>query len=308
MLLARPAGRLATRTPAAWRASLSSSAQLASTRLGCAHGRLFGSIGRPLRTAPLPAPRGQQCRNARWEQHTKADYGSKRGNSYRNESQPPKLTLSPEGIVIAIIGINGVVYLMWQSAATRAQSLSDTKMYIWMRDNFSTSWDNLTSGRVWTLLTAGFSHVGLMHLGVNMLVLHSFGPDIARMLGVRRFAVFYLAAVACGNMFSAIVNGVILPRITGNPQLSSQRSIGASTATVAVSVLFACVYPKATLLVFFVIPAPAWLVATGLIGWDLYRVLSMQESKVDGAGHLGGAAAGLGYYWFRLRPLLRRLR
>ncbi|KAJ2772532.1 hypothetical protein IWQ56_001340 [Coemansia nantahalensis] len=304
---------LLARSAAAWRAG----------PRGSVHGRLLGSLRQALRPGPLarharcgtpraataPAPRGQQWRGARWEQHTKADYGSRRGNTHRNDPPPPpQWSVSPEGVVIAIIGINGVVYLMWQSGITRAKSLNDLGLYTWMRDNFTTSWANLEAGRVWTLLTAGFSHMNMVHMGVNMLVLYSFGTDIARLLGVRRFALFYLAAAACGNVFSSVANGYILPRVSGNPSLRGQAALGASTSVVAISTLFACLYPNAQLLVFFVIPAPAWLVAVGLVGWDMYRVVSMQQSKVDGAGHLGGAVAGLGYYWFRLRPLLRRMR
>ncbi|KAJ1727013.1 hypothetical protein LPJ61_004814 [Coemansia biformis] len=268
----------------------------------------FAGRGAAGRGFTAPFPRGQQGRGARWEQHTKADYGSRRGNAHRNGSQPNQWRLSPEGVVYAIIGVNGLVYLVWQTSITRATGLHDARMYTWMRDNFAVMWANVEAGRVWTLLTAAFSHSNLLHLAVNMFVLHSFGTDIARLVGVRRFMLFYLGAAVCGNMFSAVINGIVLPRITGDRSQAMRPSIGASTSAVGIATLFACLYPNASLLVFFVVPAPAWLVATGLVGWDIWRVLSMQQSSVDGAGHLGGAVAGLGYYWFRLRPHLRRLR
>ncbi|HTR84282.1 MAG TPA: rhomboid family intramembrane serine protease [Reyranella sp.] len=42
--------------------------------------------------------------------------------------------------------------------------------------------------------TYQFLHGGWVHLGVNMISLAAFGAPVERMLGVRRFIVFYLAA------------------------------------------------------------------------------------------------------------------
>ncbi|KAJ1888313.1 hypothetical protein LPJ66_008642 [Kickxella alabastrina] len=256
-------------------------------------------------------PRGQQTRGGRWEQHTKADYGSKRGNNYRNSGnnrRPFFDTLTPEATVYMIIAINGVVFLMWQSANGKMRSFQDTKMLRWMTANFTTMWMNLREGRIWTLITPAFSHVDTMHLLVNMFVLHSFGTDIAKTLGPKRFIAFYLGAAFCGNLISAVIRGIVLPYNTGDLRTMVQPSLGASTSVVGVTTLFACLYPHARLLLFFVVPVPAWLATVGFIGWDMTNLVRSGRTKTDGAGHLGGAAAGLAYYWFRLRPLIRRMR
>ncbi|KAJ2730551.1 hypothetical protein IW152_005178 [Coemansia sp. BCRC 34962] len=181
-------------------------------------------------------------------------------------------------------------------------------MMTWLTRNCSTMWANLVQGRIWTLVTPAFSHVDPVHLLINMFILHSFGPDVARMLGPKRFIGFYLGAAVAGNLVSAFVRGIIIPLRTGDMSSMVQPSIGASTSVIGLTTLFACVYPMAQFQLFLIIPVRAWLATVGFIGWDLWRVMKHKSSKADGAGHLGGAAAGLAYYWFKLRPLIRRMR
>ncbi|CAG8663274.1 18261_t:CDS:2, partial [Racocetra fulgida] len=60
----------------------------------------------------------------------------------------------------------------------------------------------------------------------------------------------------------------------------------------ALSTIFACTFPNATFLVFFVIPAPA-IVVVGLYAlYDIYRAWNVSHGKIDSAGHLGGVAFG----------------
>ncbi|HEY2871803.1 MAG TPA: rhomboid family intramembrane serine protease [Reyranella sp.] len=53
-------------------------------------------------------------------------------------------------------------------------------------------------GDWWSLILAPFTyqfiHGGWVHLGVNMLTLAAFGAPVERLLGVRRFILFYLSA------------------------------------------------------------------------------------------------------------------
>ncbi|KAJ2867401.1 hypothetical protein GGI22_001072 [Coemansia erecta] len=255
-------------------------------------------------------PHGQQWRGARWERYTKADYGSRRGNQYNNRDNRGSgfWKMKPETYVYAIIAINGAVFVMWQVANAKINSFNDHSMGKWMTENFTISYAGLTQGRLWTLVTPAFSHVDAMHIMVNMFMLHQFGADIVRFVGPKRFVGFFLAAAIAGNFTSAIVRGLILPLKTGDRSTIFQPALGASTSVVGITTLFACLYPQAELLLMFVVPVKAWMVATGFVGWDLWRVMNSSKTRVDGAGHIGGAVAALGYYWFRLRPLIRRMR
>ncbi|KAJ1647352.1 hypothetical protein LPJ64_001264 [Coemansia asiatica] len=271
----------------------------------------IGSMLRSIRAHPRAnGPRGHQTRGARWENYTKANYGSQRGNRYRNNDYKPSFfdRLTPEKTVYAIIALNGAVFLVWQSAKGRANSFGDYGLLNWMVKNYTTMWVNLKEGRLWTLVTPAFSHIDPMHMFINMFVLYSFGIDLARQLTPRRFLAFYLGAAVCGNVISAVLRGIVMPISTGNHATKAQPSLGASTSIVGITTLFACLYPNATLMLFMVVPVPAWLATVGFIGWDMLNVIRSTNSKADGAGHLGGAAAGIAYYWFRLRPLIRRMR
>ncbi|KAJ2593648.1 hypothetical protein EV177_008516 [Coemansia sp. RSA 1804] len=240
---------------------------------------------------------GQQWRGARWDQYTNANYGERRG-----------WKLTPEVCVYTIIAINGLVFVMWIDANGKAKSFGDLSKYKWMASNFTINLQSIREGRVWTLVTAAFSHVEPMHLLVNMFVLHQFGTDIARILGTRRFVGFYLGAAVIGNAVSLLIRGFVLPYTTGDSTTAGQMALGASTSVVGTTTLFACLFPQAELLLFFIVPVRAWMAATGFIAWDLWRVMQAKSTRVDGAGHLGGALAALGYYWVRLRPHIRRMR
>ncbi|PIA17692.1 rhomboid-domain-containing protein, partial [Coemansia reversa NRRL 1564] len=203
--------------------------------------------------------------------------------------------LSPEGLVYAIIGVNAAVFVVWGSAGQRAKSLGDVRLMSWMMKHFTVMWHNLQSGRLWTLVTPAFSHREPLHFLSNMFVLYMFGADIIRIVGKRRFILFYLGAAVCGNLLSAVIRGVVLPATTGDRTGITQPGMGASTAVMGITTLFACLYPTSTIIVFFV-PMPAWVAASGVIAWDLWRVFNAHRTRIDGAGHLGGALAGLGYY------------
>jgi membrane associated rhomboid family serine protease len=79
------------------------------------------------------------------------------------------------------------------------------------------------SGDLLSMIAAPFTyqflHGGWVHLGVNMISLAAFGAPVERMLGVRRFIVFYLSA----GLAAALVHVLSFPE-------SSDPVVGASGA------------------------------------------------------------------------------
>jgi membrane associated rhomboid family serine protease len=67
------------------------------------------------------------------------------------------------------------------------------------------------AGAWWSLILAPityqFIHGGWVHLGVNMLTLAAFGAPVERLLGVRRFLVFYLSA----GVFAGFIHVLFSP-------------------------------------------------------------------------------------------------
>ena len=85
-----------------------------------------------------------------------------------------------------------------------------------------------------------------------MLVLFFLGRDVEEAYGPKEFLRLYLVMVVFGNVVWNVVN-----KIAGTP--ADVTLYGASGAIAGVVVLYALNFPHRTLLLFFVIPIPAWL-------------------------------------------------
>eukprot|EP00928_Gymnodinium_smaydae_P093453 TRINITY_DN77632_c0_g1_i1.p1 TRINITY_DN77632_c0_g1~~TRINITY_DN77632_c0_g1_i1.p1 ORF type:complete len:310 (-),score=50.13 TRINITY_DN77632_c0_g1_i1:44-973(-) len=72
--------------------------------------------------------------------------------------------------------------------------------------NFSASWANLRSFRLWVLATALFSHERFEHLLINTLLLYSVAPALHDMLGRPQFLALYLAGGAVAVVVSLCLN------------------------------------------------------------------------------------------------------
>lgn len=57
----------------------------------------------------------------------------------------------------------------------------------------------VADGEWWRLITGGFLHGGLLHIGFNMVVLWLLGTQIERALGWQRYVVLYLASLLAGS-------------------------------------------------------------------------------------------------------------
>lgn len=58
-----------------------------------------------------------------------------------------------------------------------------------------------TDGAYWQLLTSGFTHVSLLHIGFNMFALYALGPQLETALGRSRFlALYFLSLIAASTL------------------------------------------------------------------------------------------------------------
>jgi hypothetical protein len=123
-----------------------------------------------------------------------------------------------------------------------------------------------------------------------MLVLFFLGRSVEQRYGPKEFLRFYLVALVFANVAWCIVG-----RLTG---ASPGAGIyGASGAIAAVVVLFAFNFPNVTVLLFFVLPMPAWLLGVGIVAYDIIGAMGgNQGSNVAYSAHVAGAAFALLYY------------
>jgi rhomboid-like protein len=197
-------------------------------------------------------------------------------------------------LIFILIAINVGVFLLWHSSASGEPQF--------MIDNFLVSWNALLAGRIWTLLTAVFSHQGLLHLFLNLYVLASFGPIVARVLGPWRFLRFYLTAGIISSLSHALISAFIL----NQPDLPA---LGASGAISGIILLFSFVFPREKILIFGLIPMPAIFGALVFVGLDLWGLVAQAEGgglPIGHGAHLGGALTGALYFLIVVRLRLVR--
>src|SRR3984885_8769585 len=59
-------------------------------------------------------------------------------------------------------------------------------------------------GQWWRLVTAGFLHGGLLHIGMNSWVLFDVGSQVEEIYGASRMLVMYFVATVCGFYLSTV--------------------------------------------------------------------------------------------------------
>jgi membrane associated rhomboid family serine protease len=152
----------------------------------------------------------------------------------------------------------------------------------------------------WEFLTYGFAHspYDYTHILFNMMGLYFLGRDVEDAYGPKEFLRFYLAAMVFASVVWCVVN-----RLTGAP--GGAIAYGASGAIAGVVILYALNFPHRMLLLFFVIPVPAWLCGVLIVVLDMLGA-SGHGLEVSGHGgekvqiaysmHLAGAAFAAIYY------------
>lgn len=140
----------------------------------------------------------------------------------------------------------------------------------------------------WQMITYGFAHAREpSHVLFNMLGLFILGRDVEWTYGKREFIRLYLALLLAGGLTWSIAS-----TITHN----SIPVVGASGAVAGIVVLYALHFPRRTLLLFFVIPMPAWVLGVLLVALDLWGALGHGDQNVAYVVHLAGAAFAFLYF------------
>jgi len=99
---------------------------------------------------------------------------------------------------------------------------------------------------LWTLVTHMFMHANIFHLFFNMFSLYFIGTFLERIIGRKRFLLFYLiSGIAAGVFFTLLAGflgaGVIGSRIFGSPLVSG---VGASGAIFGLLGILAVLVPR----------------------------------------------------------------
>jgi membrane associated rhomboid family serine protease len=138
----------------------------------------------------------------------------------------------------------------------------------------------------WQIVTSAFLHGDWIHLAINCMVLYSFGPLMERLLGPKRFLVFFLTAAIWGSLLQLLAQGLGLTY--------GGSSLGASGGTSGLVLGFAMAYPRHKIMIFPVpVPLQAWICVAGFAAISLFLGLTGYVPGIGHFAHLGGMLGGL---------------
>ena len=184
-------------------------------------------------------------------------------------------------VVITLIVINVAIFLL-DSFTPRLASGEHL-----LGDFLALKTDRLWA--IWTFLTYGFAHapleVSVWHVAFNMLGLFMLGRTVEERLGGPEFLKFYLAAILVSGI------GWVLAQLAFG---SGGSVVGASGAVSAVVIYFVFLNPHAKLLIWGIIPTPAWVVGALFLAGNLTTAFSASNTAWE--AHLAGGAFGMLYH------------
>jgi membrane associated rhomboid family serine protease len=154
------------------------------TRVSCS------SCGRPICPECMtPTPVGMRC----------PECASQRTRVVRNPTGTPGFESTPATYVL--IAINVIVFLV--EIAQGAGGFFELGLSRFIVD-FALFGPSVAEGEWYRLVTSGFLHAGLLHIGFNMFLLLVLGRLLEPALGTPRFLVLYFASLLAGS-FGALV-------------------------------------------------------------------------------------------------------
>jgi membrane associated rhomboid family serine protease len=202
------------------------------------------------------------------------------------------LTATGPVVTFVLIGINVGVYLLelLLGSGLNGQSgwIYEHGVLVSKAIDSSGQVVGVSQGEWWRLITAAFLHYGILHLGMNMLVLWFIGPALEDYFGHWRYALLYVVSGLAGSAGALIVSPNAL-------------TVGASGAIWGL--MGAAVVLEARRIYVF------GGQAMGLVVFNLIFTLLIPGVSLGGhiGGGIGGAVAALAFSSLRRTPALATL-
>lgn len=137
---------------------------------------------------------------------------------------------------------------------------------------------DIFTARSYSLLTAGFLHASLGHLGGNILALFIFGRVVERKLGVIKTGFIYVGALMLSGVFTSLIHVVFL-----KDNIPGLGASGAIMGLIAAAILdpFYLTYEM-------IVPLPVMIAGWLTLYADISGILNPVEDGIGHFAHLGG--------------------
>lgn len=168
-------------------------------------------------------------------------------------------------VVPGLIAINVVIFVVTVAQAASLSRNTNAPLF----DQWALQPVAVADGAWWQLLTAGFLHIGPIHLLFNMIALWVIGRDLEQTLGSARFLMVYLGSLLGGSLAVLLLENPV------------SQTAGASGAVFGLMGGLAVVLIKMRLS-----PRPALTIIL------LNVAISFVIPNISILGHLGGLAFG----------------
>jgi membrane associated rhomboid family serine protease len=168
-------------------------------------------------------------------------------------------------VVLTLIAINVMIFVVTVAQAGSLPGNADAQLF----QQWALQPGAVGQGAWWQLLTAGFLHIGPLHLAFNMIALWVIGRDLEQVLGRARFLAVYLVSLLGGSLAVLLFANPAIP------------TAGASGAVFGLMGGLAVVLMRLRLS-----PRPALTIIL------LNLIISFVVPNISILGHLGGLAFG----------------
>ena len=152
---------------------------------------------------------------------------------------------------------------------------------------------------VWTWVTSMFAHGGPAHIFVNSLVIFFFGRLVEQYIGSKQFTLLFLGSGVLAGLAQ------IAPEAIGQAALGPG-VVGASGAALALMGVLTIMNPGLTVYLYFIIPAPIWLITAGTVVVSAVFIGTGSPGAfgIAHTAHLVGVLVGLAY-GYRIKDKVR---
>jgi membrane associated rhomboid family serine protease len=217
--------------------------------------------GRPICTECMTvAPVGLRC----------PDHSGKPQGVARVRSRVRRTGWAGTGALVtkALVAINVLVFLAEIGTGSGATGAGSGGSVV---DRFALDGPDVANGGWWRLITAGFLHANVLHIGLNMLILWLVGAPLEEMLGRGRYLLLYFVSLLAGSA------GALL-------QAPFVHTVGASGAIFGL-------FGALLVLEYFATGQIVGGQAFGLIVINL--IFSFAFNNISWGGHIGGLVGGI---------------